>query len=261
METKSISTEIKASGDGGFEGYASVFSQRDSYDDMVIAGAYTKTIQERKGKIRALWNHDAMTPPIGKFTRMEEDSYGLAVTAEFSKTAFAQDVRTLVQEQALDAMSIGYSVVKADYGTENDIEVRYLREIKLYEVSIVAFPALESALITDAKSVSHLERTIKQLDELISVGIKSGRPLSAENLTRLQKSYTDLHALLQAKAEPDNTTPLTPEAADQEPEPQPHSDDLLTALKSFTPTIQHKSEEAAIVAELKNAFAFIHKGV
>lgn len=259
METKSISTEIKSVADGGFEGYASVFGVRDSYDDIVMAGAYAKTIQERTGKIKSLWNHDAYSLPIGKFTAMHEDQHGLYVVAEFSKTSLAQDIRTLIAEGALDSMSVGYQTVKADYGLENGIEVRYLRELRLLEVSVVSFPANPDAIITGSKSVSHIERLITQLDNAVSVGIKSGRPLSAENLARLQTAYKSLQALLSDGTEPPSGTQADQGAATADAEPPTHSDDLLPALKSFTPFPQNR-DEAAVLAELKSAFAFIHQG-
>lgn len=261
MEQKSIQTEIKASADGTFEGYASVFGNVDSYGDIVMAGAYAKTIQERKSKIRLLWNHDSHGLPIGTLTDLAEDSKGLKITAKFSSTTLAQDVRTLMGEGAIDSMSVGYQTIKATYGETEAEYVRYLNELKLYEVSAVLMPANELAVITGSKNLSHLERTITQLDDLISVGIKSGRPLSAENLTRLQNSYTQLHALLQAKSEPSVDTPVVLEAALQDTEPPTHSEDLLTELKAFTPSIQAVSDEARILAEIKGAFAFIHTGV
>ncbi len=258
MEHKAITTEIKAAGDGGFEGYASVFGVRDSYDDVVTPGAYAKTLQERKGKVRSLWNHDAFALPIGRFKTLQEDGHGLFVAAEFAKTAFAQDVRVLVSEGAIDSMSIGYRTIKATFGEDNGTEVRYLNELALMEVSLVNFPANEAAIVTGSKSIDHLARTISQLEDLISVGIKSGRPLSAENLTRLQTAYTNFHALLQAKGEPLTHSP-TPEAATQDAEPPTHSDDLLTELKSFTVTPQ-SPDDTAVLAEVKRAFAFIHTG-
>jgi uncharacterized protein len=258
METKTIATEIKMdAASGSFEGYASVFNNVDSYGDVVQPGAYAKTVQERKGKVRVLWNHDSDELPIGRPTDMYEDASGLYIKASFSATSMAQDVRVLMAEGAIDSMSVGYGTVKATYGEVDGEVIRYLQELKLYEFSPVLFPANEMALIRGSKGLSHLERTLKQLDDLIGVGLKSGRPLSAENLTRLQGSYTQLHALLQ-----EHTEPLThsdaPEAAKNAAEPDPHSE-TLHALKSFTLTPQTPDEQA-VLAELQTAFAFIHQG-
>ena len=258
MEHKAIHTEIKANADGTFEGYASVFGNVDSYGDIVMPGAYAKTIQERRSKVRVLWNHDSAGLPIGTPADLIEDSKGLYVKATFASTTFAQDVRTLMSEGAIDSMSVGYNTIKATYGETEESYVRYLNELKLFEFSPVIFPANELAVITGSKSIDHIARTITQLEDLIAVGIKSGRPLSAENLTRLQTAYTQFHALLQAKGEPRPHSP-TSEAATQDAEPQSHSEDLLTELKSFTVTPQ-APDEAAVLAELKTAFAFIHTG-
>lgn len=250
IEHKGIRTELKAitDGNGGFEGYASIFGNRDGHDDIVVKGAYTKTLQERKGKIKALWNHDAFGLPIAKLSDALEDNTGLYVKGDFAGTTLAQDVRTLVSEGALDSMSIGYSVVKADYGEQDGGFIRYLLEVKLYEVSIVNMPSNPLAVITGSKSADALERLVKHLDDAINVGIKSGRPLAADHLKRLQSAYQTLGALLADRAEPQAHSD-DQGAATQDAEPPSHSD-LLTGLKSitFTPT----RDEAAILAEIKS---------
>jgi hypothetical protein len=262
MEQKAIAAqiEIKAEGSTGtFEGYCSAFNNTDSYGDVILPGAFSKTIAERKGKIKALYNHDAHGLPIGTPLEFREDAYGLFTVVQFSNTAFAQDVRTLMQEGAINTMSIGYSVLQQRFQDDDGEMLRYLTELKLYELSPVLFEANSNAIITGSKSVSHIERLITQLDNAVSVGIKSGRPLSAENLTRLQTAYKSLHALLSADPEPPAGTQAAQGAATADAEPPTHSDDLLPALKSFTPFPQTR-DEAAVLAELKSAFAFIHQG-
>ena len=256
IEHKSIATEIKASIDTNtFEGYASVFGNEDSYGDVIQPGAFAKTIEERKGKVRVLWNHDSRGLPIGVPTEMREDGHGLYVVAKFSQTQLAQDVRTLMSEGAVDSMSIGFSTIKSDWN--EDYSIRFLRELKLFEFSPVLFPANELALITGSKGLDALERTLSQLDDMIAVGIKSGRPLSAGNLTRLQAAYKSLGELMQVEkaAEEKATVSDLPEStADQITETQIEAgedDDVLIALKGFSLT-SRKSVEDEIARALAN---------
>jgi len=59
MEIKNFSFETKElTEEGQFEGYAAVFGNRDSWDDIIEPGAFAKTIKERASKIRVLWQHD-----------------------------------------------------------------------------------------------------------------------------------------------------------------------------------------------------------
>lgn len=256
MEVKSTAAEFKLDANAGvFEGYAAHFSNADSYGDIIQPGAFRKTLQERQHKLRVLWNHDAWGLPIAKHQTANEDGQGLYVKAAFVDTTLAQDVRKLLQEGAVDSMSIGFTTVKSE---DDEHGQRLLTELRLFEYSPVTFPANELAVITAVKS-GNAEQFITQLEDFIQVGLKRGRPLSAPNLTRLKSAVTDLHALLSADPEPPAGTQDAQGAATADAEPHEHSDDLLPALKSFTPFPQTR-DEAAVLAELKSAFAFIHQG-
>jgi HK97 family phage prohead protease len=75
---------------GIVKGYGSIFGNRDSDDDVIERGAYTKTIQENGSRVRYLWQHD-ITKPIGKMTELYEDEKGLAFVAEVPKTTLGRD--------------------------------------------------------------------------------------------------------------------------------------------------------------------------
>lgn len=203
VEQKNVVTriELKATTDsndnGGFEGYAAYFGNVDSYGDVIQPGAFSKTIQERKGKVKVLWNHDMFGLPIGKPTDMYEDEKGLYVKADFAGTQQAQDIRTLMSEGIVDSMSIGFSTIKSVWEEKDGEYIRNLMELKLYEFSLVNIPANPLASVTGTKAaVDVVERTLEQLDRFVAAGIKSGRPLSAENLKRLRDAYDHLGGLL-----------------------------------------------------------------
>jgi HK97 family phage prohead protease len=130
---------------GRFSGYASVFNRLDSGGDIVMPGAFTKSLQKRRGRIRLLFQHDPKEP-VGLWESLAEDGHGLFVTGRLTGGVERADaLRRLIDERALDGLSIGFRTVKAS--REPGTGHRRLHEIDLYEVSIVTFPMMEDARI------------------------------------------------------------------------------------------------------------------
>ena len=147
--------EIKAvNEDGLFSGYASVFEEIDSYRDIVKRGAFEKTLAESESKGRAvpiLWQHDA-AKPIGVYTELKEDEHGLYVEGQLNMDVQqAREALSLMRQKALSGISIGYNSVR--YDTDVKSGVRRLYELKLFEASLVTFPACDSARVTDVKTI------------------------------------------------------------------------------------------------------------
>ena len=70
-------SRISFSGDGNVEGYASLFGEVDQARDMVMPGAFTKTLAQRGlRKIPMLFQHDP-AEPVGIWLDLHEDFRGL----------------------------------------------------------------------------------------------------------------------------------------------------------------------------------------
>ena len=157
MEHKQLNLaacEVKMGAEGSlqFSGYASVFDGLDSYGDKIQAGAYKSTITDRDRPVQLRWNHSG--PVIGKFTEMYEDEKGLFVSGELTKGhSVAEDTAALLRHGAISGLSIGYSV--KDF--EQQGVVRVLKEIELYEISVVETPADNNAHIASIKSATKLK--------------------------------------------------------------------------------------------------------
>lgn len=256
MEYKSFDVEVKADDSGTFEGYAATFLDIDSYNDSIQAGAFSKTIGERKSKVKLLWNHDSNMPPIGKVLDLKEDSRGLQIVAKLAQTPRAQEVHMLMREGAVDTMSIGYNTIKADYKDD----VRLLRELKLFEVSPVNFEANSMAIITGVKSMSDLEHEIKRWTAIAQVGMsaKAGRTLSGANAKKILSALQTLQDLLTAAgvddaatSTSDNTTAAKKGNAEpHESKDTPHSP-LLTALQHEAKRQNAEGRKAALLGELR----------
>ena len=151
-----IPFEIKSISDSGaFTGYGSVFGVKDSYSDIVIKGAFTNSLNQwkEKGRLPALlWQHK-MDEPIGYYTKMIEDDNGLYVEGQLlidddplAKRAYAH-----MRAKSLSGLSIGYVLNDYDYDSEKGAFI--LRDIDLWEVSVVTFPANDEARIDNVKSI------------------------------------------------------------------------------------------------------------
>jgi uncharacterized protein len=134
---------IAIDADGRFAGYASVFNRLDSGGDIVLPGAFSRSLAKRRGRIRLLFQHDPKEP-VGTWESIAEDSHGLFVTGQLVPGVPRADaLRRLIEKRALDGLSIGFRTVKASRQAGN----RLLHEIDLYEISIVTFPMMEDARI------------------------------------------------------------------------------------------------------------------
>lgn len=155
LKTKAISFDVKAiKDDGTFSGYCSVFDVEDSYGDVVKAGAFADTIKawSDKGKMPPiLWQHNR-SEPIGIWTSLKEDDYGLYGEGELfvDDIQRAKEAHALMKRRAVDGLSIGYRVQKWSFNEEDS--VLELLAIDLKEISVVTFPANEESLIDNVKN-------------------------------------------------------------------------------------------------------------
>ena len=133
-------------------GYLAHFGSKDSYGDIIKPGAFKKTLEERRGKIWFL-NQHIWSQPHGKMAELEEDAVGLRfVSNKMLDTSYSRDAMILYQEGVLENHSIGYQTIEADYNRETDI--RYLKELKLYEGSNVTVGANTNTPFTGFKSIT-----------------------------------------------------------------------------------------------------------
>lgn len=156
-----VALQIKSVDETGrFAGYASVFDVVDSQRDLVERGAFVQTLKDRVGEIKLLWQHQ-MNEPIGYFTDMFEDAYGLYVEGQLLlEVARAKEALSLMKNGVLKGLSIGYA--PRHYTLDADTGVRHLRAVDLYEVSVVTFPANEVAQISVVKTHTPYDEMMTQ---------------------------------------------------------------------------------------------------
>lgn len=168
MEKKNFHFEIKELEDAGrIIGYGSTFEgSPDSYGDVIAPGAYAASLTEhrRNGtKPKMLYQHDARQP-VGIWNDVVEDGKGLRVEGQLNlDKVLGQEVYSDLKMGVLDGLSIGFETLQAEAHPKKP-GVRRLTEIRLWEVSIVTFPANQSAFITDVKSAGDAEKWIRFAD-------------------------------------------------------------------------------------------------
>lgn len=157
--------EVRFAGaNGEIEGYGSVFGVRDLYGDVIIKGAFRKSIEAYAAALSApamLWQHNP-DEPIGVWTSLSEDANGLAIKGRIvTETERGKEAYELLKAGAIKGLSIGF-YAKAWENTGDD---RMITEVDLWEVSLVTFPANPKAAVTSVRSASFDDiNTIRDLE-------------------------------------------------------------------------------------------------
>jgi len=131
---------LKSAGSGWrISGYASVFGVIDETRDIVLPGAFARSLARRGPKsIRMLFQHDP-GQPIGNWAVVREEQRGLYVEGWLAPgSARAAEIASLLRAGAIDGLSIGFRALKAK--SDRARKTRKLIEIDLWEVSVVTFP-------------------------------------------------------------------------------------------------------------------------
>ncbi len=136
--------------DGTVEGYASLFGEIDAARDMVMPGAFARTLKNRGvRRVPMLFQHDP-AEPVGVWLELAEDFRGLRARGKLiPEVARARELIALVRAGAVDGLSIGFRTVKGRVDAAS--RVRKIIDLDLWEISIVTFPLLAGARVRAAK--------------------------------------------------------------------------------------------------------------
>lgn len=139
--TKSFSARVKsAAGDGEFTALVSVFGNVDSYGDVVVPGAFGKSLArwaERGDPIPVVWSHAWADPfsHIGSVSDARETAAGLEVTGQLDlDNPTAAQVYRLLKGRRVTEFSFAYDVIESRAGERDGRAVTELHELDLHEV-------------------------------------------------------------------------------------------------------------------------------
>jgi HK97 family phage prohead protease len=136
-----------AAPDGVFSGYASLFGVEDLARDVILPGAFGKSLKQRgAGGVKLLWQHDP-AQPVGEWLDIREDARGLRVEGRIlTELERGRELLALMRAGILDGLSIGFRTVRANAAGRTG--TRRLAEVDLWEISLVTFPMLADARVS-----------------------------------------------------------------------------------------------------------------
>ena len=149
--------------------YYSAFGNVDSDGDVIMPGAFTKSIKENgpqgKNRIWHLFNHST-DKPVSKPKELMEDAFGLKAVVKMPNTTLGRDTYELYKDGHITEHSIGFQTVKS---AERSMGVSEITEIKLFEGSSVLWGANSNTPTVMVKSeikstlIDEIAKTIKSL--------------------------------------------------------------------------------------------------
>jgi len=175
-------------------GYFSAFNNIDSDGDVIVSGAYKKSIAENgpmgRNRIMHLLQHNPLMP-LAKPMELIEDGKGLRFTSKITETSYGKDVIKLYSEGVFNEHSVGFEIVKAD----NKANYREIKEIKLWEGSTVTWGANPNTPIESIKSWDQ-----PKSEEMIAkfCGILRNGNLTDESMIQLEIGLKQIQEHLKA---------------------------------------------------------------
>jgi HK97 family phage prohead protease len=157
-----------------FEGYGATFGNVDFGGDVILKGAFSRTLT-KMATVPVLYQHNTREP-VGIFTELKEDEKGLYVKGKLPKSDSMVRDRIIPQMKvgSISKMSIGYMVTDSEWKGD----MRILKELELFEISLVTFPMNDQANITAMKG----EEGYKITKDMVENDVKSIR--EAEEMLR-----------------------------------------------------------------------------
>lgn len=226
MQKKSFDLVYESEqGDGGeIVAYASTFDRiPDAYGDVVAPGAFAKSLSDWQASgnpIPLLFGHRTDDPRmnIGAVIEASEDERGLRIRARFDEdNEVSQYTRKLVKEGRLTKLSFAYDTLDSEIITlEDGTRANELKELKIYEISLVPIPANQLTEVISAKAADELppmldanelqegfERIVEEhgLEDVVSTGEKTFNEQIAEKAEKAPDPLGDALATIAALAD------------------------------------------------------------
>ena len=169
---KSLGMEVKDvdAKEGIVSGYFSAFGMVDSDGDIMMPGAFKRSIQDwgpnGKARIKHLLNHDP-SKPLGKIMELEEDEYGLKYTSQIGTHSLGKDFIKMVESGLIAEHSIGFKILRE----QKSGDANQIHEVMLFEgSSLTAWGANENTPMIGMKNmgkIADIQAQIKSFEKFI----------------------------------------------------------------------------------------------
>jgi HK97 family phage prohead protease len=194
MHTRDFSFKLNVKSldsSGGFTGLASTYGgPPDLQGDIIEKGAYAQSIQSQGAGVPLLWSHQ-QDQPLG-LAKLSDSAAGLVVNGSMVMAdPAAQRAYAHLKAGSIKGLSIGFNLPPESSGkvSYNADGTRTIREVKLWEVSLVAIPANPLAQVTSVKSLAQVESVLRTLrpGEVSSADLEQLRSIGATLKSLLKK--------------------------------------------------------------------------
>ncbi|MGE7881687.1 HK97 family phage prohead protease [Bacillus sp. NPDC094077] len=156
-------------------GYAAVFNSKTSiggwFDEIIAPGAFARALSEN-GDIRALFNHNwdnVLGRTKSGTLRLEEDEKGLKFEVELPNTSTGRDLTESMSRGDINQCSFGFWVTGEEWDYNVEPAVRTVKEVELYEISVVSIPAYddtEASLVRGKEIGKDIEKRMKMIKQI-----------------------------------------------------------------------------------------------
>lgn len=151
LETRLLSETIEIREDGDnmtLTGYAALFNSWSEdlggFREQIAPGAFRRSLKSRND-VKLLWNHESgevLGSTRAGTLQLSEDERGLRVEATLPNTQRGRDASVLISRGDVTGFSFGFSIPErgGDSWNQEGTE-RTLKSVRLFEISLTAFPA------------------------------------------------------------------------------------------------------------------------
>ena len=228
LELKSINAEVKDvdTKKRVVTGYLSNFDNKDYDNDIIVKGAFTKSIKERKNSILFLNQHN-WEQPHGFFNELKEDSKGLYFESNplVKGVSYSDDAIKLYDAGIITQHSIGFTTIKDEYDSKS--KARIIKEVKLYEGSNVTLGANPETPFTGFKSFTPQEAN-DQVNRIMKM-LRNGT-LTDESFLTLEIALKQLQKHMY---ELGKNSLKEPQDSTQQKSDEPKTNDIVSAILDF----------------------------
>ncbi|WP_461220965.1 HK97 family phage prohead protease [Lactococcus cremoris] len=161
------------------DGYAAVFNSKTNiggwFDEVIEPGAFSRSLSDN-GDIRALFNHNwdnVLGRTKSQTLELKEDEKGLNFKVELPDTSVARDLTISMERGDINQCSFGFFITDEEWNYNVEPALRTIKEVELFEISIVSIPAYddtEASLVRSkeiGESIEARTKLIKQIDSIL----------------------------------------------------------------------------------------------
>lgn len=214
MEFRSTQTSLKSNGDLVVQGYvnetgalSNILGTAKKFREKIAKGAFRNAIENRTKEIDFLAEHNnskILASTRNGSLELREDDRGLFMSATIAATSWGQDYYELISNGLVSSMSFGFRALKDSWSHANGMAVRTVKQLELFEVSVVKDPAYSQSAIS-ARGIDLVEE-VEVPDEISEPSENKNEERGTENMLKMEKRTNEFEQMLRGEVRALQTT-------------------------------------------------------